>query len=347
MPMSDAANGSEKHYEMLWNCGQCGAVGLLTKSQRHCPTCGAPQDPGKRYFPESGQEVEATGHRFVGADWRCAYCESPNGAAAAFCSNCGGPKDGTREVARVADPKVSVPQVPPSVVVPATRPVGRPWGRVATALAALAIAVLGWMFFSKHEETVTVTGNHWVREIRVERLQSASESVWCADLPGGAYEVRRTREVREHRRIEDGQACREVRVDKGDGTFTRSQECTPRYRDEPVHADKCHFRINRWVPGRTESARGDLALAPAWPALQLASGQPPFGTALAGGGASGAPGAEREAGRSETYTVALASAGGKTYTCAVGAEKWARYRAGQVLNIQVRGTGGVVCDTLP
>jgi hypothetical protein len=341
---------SETHYEMLWNCGQCGAVGLLAKSQRHCPTCGAPQDPARRYFPEPGQEVEATGHRYLGADWRCAYCESPNGAAAAFCANCGGPKEGTREVARVADPKVSVPEVPPSVVVPATRPAGRPWGRAAAALAALAIAALGWMFFSKHEETVTVTGNQWAREIRVERLQSASESAWCADLPGGAYEVRRTREVREHRRVEDGQNCREVRVDKGDGTFTRSQECTPRYRDEPVHADKCHYRVNRWMPVRTESARGDAALAPSWPALQLATGQAPLGGVLGSGGISGAlqsPGAEREAGRSETYSIALSSAGGKTFTCVVGAEKWARYRAGQVVRIQVRGTGGAVCDTLP
>ena len=109
---------TEQFFEMLWDCEQCATRGLLAKSQRHCPACGSAQDPAKRYFPEAGKEIEVQGHQYAGADWMCGYCQSPNGAAAAFCGNCGGPKDGTREVARIADGPVDPP--------PAAAPVAAP-----------------------------------------------------------------------------------------------------------------------------------------------------------------------------------------------------------------------------
>ena len=46
---------------------QSNTKALLGDSHRHCPTCGAAQDPTKRYFPEPGTEVEARNHQFVGA----------------------------------------------------------------------------------------------------------------------------------------------------------------------------------------------------------------------------------------------------------------------------------------
>ena len=33
---------SEGFFEMLWDCDHCGQQGLLGKTQRHCPECGAP-----------------------------------------------------------------------------------------------------------------------------------------------------------------------------------------------------------------------------------------------------------------------------------------------------------------
>ncbi|MCF8168736.1 MAG: hypothetical protein K9J77_09015, partial [Rhodoferax sp.] len=93
----------DQYFEMLWDCTQCGARGLFAKSQRHCPSCGTAQDATKRYFPEPGQEKQATGHQFVGADWRCSYCDSPNSAAAAFCGNCGGPKEGAQKVQPIVE----------------------------------------------------------------------------------------------------------------------------------------------------------------------------------------------------------------------------------------------------
>ena len=56
----------EIYYEMLWDCTQCNTLGLLGDSHRHCPTCGAAQDPTKRYFPKPGEEVETNDHQFVG-----------------------------------------------------------------------------------------------------------------------------------------------------------------------------------------------------------------------------------------------------------------------------------------
>ena len=41
----------EKSYEMFWDCEYCGSSKLLGITHRHCPNCGAPQDPEKRYFP--------------------------------------------------------------------------------------------------------------------------------------------------------------------------------------------------------------------------------------------------------------------------------------------------------
>lgn len=325
-----------KHYEMLWDCAQCGAARLLAHSQRHCPACGAAQDPARRYFPPPGAEIEVAGHRYAGADWACPYCNSPNGAAAGFCANCGGPQDGRREVARVTDPAA-----PPAVSKAPARTAGAAWGKIALVGLALLLAAWGALFFSKHESTVRLVGNSWAREIRVERFQAVAETAWCTNLPAEAYEVRRTREVRETRRVEDGQSCADKRIDAGDGTFTRKQECVPRYRDEPVHADQCHFRVNRWAPTRTAVARGSATQAPAWPDVELAAGAVAVST-------GGWPlGAEREAGRGERFELEFEAADGQRYACAVGPERWHRYALGQEMRVLMRGTGGLVCDALP
>ena len=57
---------NEKSYEMLWDCSSCGEKGLLGKTHRRCPSCGAAQDERTRRFPEKGEEVEARAHVFAG-----------------------------------------------------------------------------------------------------------------------------------------------------------------------------------------------------------------------------------------------------------------------------------------
>ena len=55
-----------KHYEMLWDCAYCATPKLLGKSHRHCPKCGAPQDPERRYFPADSEKVAVEDHVPVG-----------------------------------------------------------------------------------------------------------------------------------------------------------------------------------------------------------------------------------------------------------------------------------------
>ena len=42
-------------YQMLWDCSYCDSKKLLGITHRHCPGCGAPQDPSKRYYPKDDE----------------------------------------------------------------------------------------------------------------------------------------------------------------------------------------------------------------------------------------------------------------------------------------------------
>lgn len=338
-------------YEMLWDCAQCGAKGLLGVAHRHCPQCGAAQDPDKRYFPPPGQEVEARHHRYVGVDWACTWCESPNSAAAKFCVNCGGPKEGAAEVKRVTEvPAQPAPtEVPrPPLAAPSTRGPKQPsgslrWLAVVAAVIVAVLTIVGYLFVSKHDETAQLVDKAWTREVDVERFTALTTSAWCDALPSDAYQVTRSREQRGTRQVPDGQDCQTVRVDMGDGSFSRRQECTPRYRDEPVYDTRCHYRVNRWQVLRTDKLAGHASLAPAWPQPLLAAA-PAGGLGWSGGVA--ALGAERLGSRREAYQVTLQSAKGKQWVCAVDATRWASLAEGKPVTLKVRGTGGAVCESL-
>ena len=356
---------TEPLYEMLWDCAQCGAKGLLGVSHRHCPQCGAAQDPAARYFPEPGAEVEAKHHRYVGEDWLCTYCESPNSAAAGFCANCGGPRDGAKAVKQVVDGPAAVtplaaaappasPPTPtpparigfaqPSGTTPGSGPTGSPrWLFVVVGLVLAALAVLAYQFFSKHDETVQLADKAWTREVDVERFTSQTTSAWCDALPADAYQVTRSREQRGSKQVPDGQDCHTVRADGGDGSFTKRQECSPRYRDEPVYDTRCHYRVNRWLLLRTDKLAGNASQMPAWPQPLLA-GPPPGSRALSGGAAL--LGADRLGGQREHYQVTLQSAKGKQWTCTLSPDRWAALATGKPVTLKVRGTGGADCDSL-
>lgn len=332
------AEEKETYYEMLWDCSQCNTKGLLGDSHRHCPTCGAAQDPTKRYFPEPGQEVEARNHQFVGADWSCAYCSSPNSAAAAHCTNCGAGKDGTKPVAIVVD-AAAAPE-PVSAPTPAPARSGR-W-RWVFAVFALAIVALGILFTRTHETTATVSSRTWQREIQIEKFGPVADSAWCDSMPGDAYAISQSREQRSTRSIPDGQTCHDERIDKGDGTFVKRRECTPRYREEPVYDNRCRFQVNRWRPYRSVVAGPQTAAAPVWPALGPIDSA---GGNNLSGMAGSLMGSERAGQRSENYVLHL-QAGGKTWTCNVSENVWNKYEQGMTTPLQVRMTGGADCSSL-
>jgi hypothetical protein len=254
-----ADENTNTSYEMLWDCPVCGTRGLLGISHRHCPGCGTAQDPARRYFPQPGEEVEAKSHVYSGIDWRCAYCETPNAAAAKFCVNCSAGQDGSKPVALktdVAEPPqedsgAALPAAPPAAP-PARAGMAKRFGIIGVIVAGLAAAIS--MFVSTKDTSATVVDRTWERRIAIERFSPAKEDAWCDSLPAGAYNIARSREVRSQRQVADGETCTEKRVDKGDGSFAKQKECTPRYRDEPVHDDRCRFTINRWQVDRQATA---------------------------------------------------------------------------------------------
>lgn len=341
---------ADQFFEMLWDCEQCDAHELLAKAQRHCPMCGAAQDPKRRYFPEPGKEVEAKGHLYVGVDWACAYCASPNSAAAAFCGNCGGPKEGTKAVPLVPDkpaqanagaPTGALPmsnalegtQAPPGTPAPMA---GFPWLKVVLAFVLIACAGLAYLFFSKHDESVQLIEKSWSRSVDVEHFSAVRGSDWCDAMPADAYQVTRSRAQRSTRQVADGEVCVDSRADMGDGTFTKRRECSPRYRDEPVFDTQCSYRINRWQLLRTDKLVGGAQLSPAWP-------QPVLGNTWVQGNSLGA---ERLGSRREVYRIRLQSAKGKDWTCELPAGIWSRLAENQAVKLKVRGTGSADCASL-
>lgn len=325
----------EIFYEMLWDCSQCDTKGMLGSIHRHCPTCGAAQVPSRRYFPKPGEEVEAQNHKFVGADWSCAYCGSPNSAAAAHCTNCGAGQDGTKPVAIISD-TINTPMPPPT---PRPTAPGSHWMRWIFGILALAVIVIGAMFFTTKETTATVSQRSWERNIRIERMVSVSDTAWCESLPTEAYSISRSKEVRSTRRVEDGQDCHDERQDKGDGTFVKNRICSPRYRSEPVYDYFCHFQINRWQTYRTVKASSQDSLVPIWPSVGR------LNNAVGAMDSMAALGAERQGSRHENYALTL-TAKDKTWTCNVSEPVWINHPEETTTPIKVRMTGGADCGSL-
>lgn len=317
-------------YEMWWDCAFCDTKGLLGKSNRFCPNCGAQQDAASRYFPPEGKETAAN-HEYDGVDKACPACNTPNGAKAHNCRSCGSPLDGAAQVARVADqssakPKQGAPAAKPK------KSTNKIIAIVAGVIGALLLLCCGLSMWTK-EEQLTVTSHRWERSIDIERLSAESDSAWCDSMPSGAYNISRHREQRGSHKVEDGETCSTRNVDRGDGTFERREECHTKYRDVADYDDRCSFTIERWSVKRTEKL-GDTGTSPAWPTV----------TGLRAGNSLGS---EREGSHHEKYELLLKGADGKSYDCTLPEAKWAAVRDGLSKKIPVGViTGSPECDKL-
>jgi hypothetical protein len=198
-------------------------------------------------------------------------------------------------------------------------------------LVGFSVLVILW----KNDVQLTVTSHQWERSIDIERFAPASGSAWCDAMPHDAYRISRTHEVRSYDQVADGQDCRTVRTDNGDGTFSESENCTTKYRDEPVFDDRCHYTVNRWMVARTEVARGASLLdARSWPDIRVARA----GVCI---------GCEREGTRRERYVVHLERTDKKTATCDFNEAKWAGFALGSRWQTTLRViTGSIDCDEL-
>lgn len=322
-------------YEMLWDCRYCGTTKLLGLTHRHCPQCGAPQNADARYFPKDSEKTPAKEHVYFGADVKCAACGEANSKNSKHCRGCGGPLEGAAEVKKRPDQVGAVPSQPP--IAPAAKPKKKAnWvkrtvvgGAVASGLG-LAVTSVAWTEAGQLE----VVNQSWQRSIAVERLGPVQESSWCDQMPSGTRNVRRSREERSQRKVEDGEDCVTTKVDLGNGAFTEKEQCTPRYREEPEYDDRCTYDIDRWKVIRTERAEGSASQAPLWPSVSLArSGQ--------------CVGCEREGTRKQSYSLVLQDEKGRKHECDIDESRWANMSAGaRVLGKISVMTGSLSCDSL-
>ena len=313
---------SQGFYEMLWDCDHCETKGLLAKSQRHCPECGAKQNPDKRYFPKEGEAQRVDGHNYEGADRMCAACFASQGARAKNCSSCGAPLGDAAEVKGIAAPSAVAPPPPK-----------RRWWIPVLIVAVIGLAIFGiwYRFIRKRSATLAVTGHRWERVIPIEEYNDFSEQAWRDQVPADARMLICNKKERTSRQVADGEECHDEKQDKKDGTFEVVKKCKPRYRSEPVEDDWCSFHVMRWkeLPGSALRTSG-TGLSPASPQGAPPANVPPV------------TGARRAAAERQIYTLDLGD-----QRCDVSEPTWRKYKDGDRAKVEVRASSGaVVCDTL-
>jgi hypothetical protein len=181
----------------------------------------------------------------------------------------------------------------------------------AVVLLGVIAATIFWT------KTVNVRLDHasWERTVNIEAFLPREQSSWCDAMPPDGYAVSRRPQVRSQRQIPDGETCNTRRVDRGDGTFQEKQECTPKYRNEPVYADYCNYTVNRWGLVRSIKTAGQTA--------------PPFWGEVRLNGAGGqCQGCEREAKRQEILRLHFKSDEKKLYDCLVSPDVWISAKPG-------------------
>lgn len=352
--MSDYRVHSQKTYEMLWDCKYCGQTKLLGLSHRHCASCGAPQDPASRYYPDEANKVAVEDHAFVGADVRCRACQAPNSRAAKCCTNCGGPlAEGQAVAAHAAQTQNegaaghpafgegqklgAMPQGPGPQATPPKKPRTGLWiglgiaGVVLVGILGVVVVAFVWTKPGSFE----VAGATWERTIDIERYGPVTKTAWCDAVPAGARVISRRQMQRSTTKVPDGEDCRMVRKDNGDGTYTESRECKTRYKNKPVMDDECRYEAMDWSRVRTEKSTGSGGDMPAWPETNIAKN----GSCV---------GCERTADRKETYALEVREPKSKdTETCTMNEAKWALLRKKKKVYGETRVVGGVVvCDSL-
>jgi hypothetical protein len=309
---------SQGFFEMLWDCDHCDTKGLLAKSQRYCAECGAPQSAIKRYFPTPEQQQRVDGHVYEGSDRYCPACNTPMGAKAKACTQCGSPLDGSKLVERVG-------QAP----APAPKPRRKIWPYVVIGLVLLVVAI--WFFFLRTRDAqLEVVAHRWERTVAIEQFSEVQESAWQNEAAKDATAMRCVKKQRSTKQVADGEECRIEKVDKGDGTFEQLKKCKPKYRSEPVEDDWCTYTVRRWKKVDQVTAKGD-GMSPAWPS------NAPLSDALP------VLGARRAGARTERLVLDF----GKDQSCEVKEATWKKLADGQKVKIEVRArSGDLVCDTI-
>jgi len=352
---------SDRHgagtYQMLWDCRFCGTEKLLGVTHRHCPNCGAAQDPAWRYFPAEEDMVAVEDHKYVGADKICPACSQPNSAANTYCTECGADlatgktadlqaervigtgradADTRRDVVKdqfVAEMQRVQAQTPRSAFLGLRT---KEWGIIGGVVVLAAIVITAVFAFTyRQDASGQVSALTWQRTVEIQDYQPYAKSGWDETVPADAYGQTCDRRERGKRQVPDGshQECKDV--DQGDGSFRRECKTVQDYSEEPVYDQWCTYTVDRWDYKRKASTSGEgKSPPPDWPQVTLASG-------------SGRYGEERVGARHETYTVVVRDDGGETHECAFEDQStWDQYEVGTAVTLKLYITGGADCDSL-
>ncbi len=192
--------GDENVFQMLWDCRFCGTKKLLGLDHRHCPNCGAAQDPAWRYFPtdEDKKAVTDPSYKYEGIDKSCPFCKQPNSAAAKFCVVCGGDltnatsvelKDEKLASGKAEDLTLKKFQQQQAAI--AAQNKGMPgWLKVLLVIGVIALIIGGVIFAlskSTYGSQLKVTDANWERTLQVLQYNVVSGDTWCDSVPGDAY----------------------------------------------------------------------------------------------------------------------------------------------------------------
>lgn len=344
-------------YQMLWDCRFCGTTKLLGVTHRHCPNCGAAQDPAWRYFPAEQDMVALEEHVYVGADKVCPACSQPNSASAKFCVQCGADLEtgkvvetqGVRDIGTGTAESNTRHDVVKERFDAEMQRIGADQAALKTFLGlrkkdwiivgvvALVMAcIVGAVYAITYRKSASgqVSALKWEREIEIEDFRPRTDGDWDESVPADAYNRHCYEKQRGSRQVESGshEECHDV--DQGDGSFRRECHTVKEYRSEPVYDTWCDYTVDRWWYARTVKASGSETDPPVWPTYTLATG-------------AGLYGKEREGSRHETYTVIVREDDGDSHSCDFKDQaKWASYPVGTKVSLKLYITGKPDCDTL-
>ncbi|MBX3086113.1 MAG: hypothetical protein KF716_31045 [Anaerolineae bacterium] len=258
--------GNGEVFQMLWDCRFCGTTKLLGLDHRHCPNCGAPQNPEWRYFPSEAdiKFVSDPHYEYTGADKVCPFCQQPNSAASKFCKQCGGDLTGAKDAA-VKDREVTgldgAKGLRDDVVKKQfERDLGltdqqkqdqsKSMTRLFIAIGVIVLAfvgIFGYLFFSKTSNSLAVTEQTWVTGIQLEQLNTSTGSDWRDSVPGGAYNVSCQQRDRSYTDYVQEQ-CGYEYVDRGDGSGQRVPKMCQKAVQKTRSDSYCSYTIDRWLP---------------------------------------------------------------------------------------------------
>ena len=277
--------------EGAWDCPACGREGNRG-SHKFCGGCGRPRGEDITfYLPDDAKEITdkaLLAKAQSGPDWQCPYCSSDNPGDADFCTGCGAPKSGKQR--KVQDIRFDQPPAEPKqpLTAPATtEPQPKKRGCLYLIIALVLIALIAGYCLTRTRETqLTVTAMTWEHTLVMEQYQPVTEKAWQGEVPAGAREISRSREVHHVNRVQTGTrtrtrtvseqvqtGTRKVKVgvrDLGNGFFediyedqpvyeTRQREETyqePVYQEDPVYRERITYEIWRWLATDNLTAQG-------------------------------------------------------------------------------------------